>query len=52
MNMKRPYFQSWHMNEGDRFIGARIVKYGHETWPTIDIYWWWGGIMIYFANWE
>lgn len=50
IHLKRPYFQSWYMAEGDRYIGFRVVKKGHEEWPTIDIYWWWGGVMIFFAG--
>lgn len=47
--MVRPYITKWFLNKGDRFIGARVVKYAGEA-PTIDIYWWWGGIMIWFGN--
>lgn len=46
----RPYIQKWWIDKGDRYLGARVVKYGHESFPTIDIYWWWGGVMIYFAS--
>lgn len=55
--MIRPYLQKWWMNPGDRVIGARIQQRNAGSHKrhflqdlTIDVYWWWGGVMLWFGQ--
>lgn len=48
--MKRPYLQKGWLYEGDRRFGFILDKKAHEKYPTIDICWWWGWVMIFFAS--
>lgn len=48
--MKRPYIQKGFLNPQDRKLGLIIDRRDREKYPTIDICWWWGWCMIYFAE--
>lgn len=48
MKIWRPYI-SIMRPQWDRRVGVMVDKRRHETMPTIDIYLWWTGIMIYWG---
>ena len=46
----RLHVMKTHKYKGDRRIGAFVDKREHETYPTIDVYFWWIGFMFYFSK--
>lgn len=50
MKIPKVWFQRWHMYPEDRRLGFIIDLRNREKYPTIDLCWWWGWVMIHFTD--
>lgn len=48
--MPRVWFQKGWLDPGDRRLGLIVDKRAYERFPTIDVCWWWGWVMIHFTR--